>query len=98
MRDRVEVSGLMCDDDARRELSGEPVVYLLPLEPREHPVRRGGGDELPPREKREVRPDRARRRPVVLGVVERDVEIADAGFLERRVDVRAAEDAPEREG
>ena len=38
-----------------------------------------------------------RGRPVVFGVVERDVEILHARLLERRVDIGAAEDVPERQ-
>src|SRR5205823_5064526 len=67
------------------------------LEPREHPVRRGGRDQLPFREQGEERPDRVRGGNVVLAVVESYVEIRHARLRERRVDVRAAEDVPERE-
>ena len=70
---------------------------MLALEPREHPVRGRARDELPLSQQRKECADRVRCRPVVLGVVEGDVEILDAGLFERRVDVRAAEDAPESE-
>ena len=87
----------MRDDHAGRELRGKAVVDLLALEPREHPVRRGGRDQLPFREQGEERPDRVRGGNVVLAVVESYVEIRHARLRERRVDVRAAEDVPERE-
>jgi len=76
----------VCDDDARGELRRETVVDLLALESREHPIRRRGGDELPLRKKREERPDRMWRRPVVLGVVERDVEVRRTQLIKRGAD------------
>src|SRR5437899_2924243 len=41
--------------------------------------------------------DGARCRPVVLALVKRDVEVADPSLLERHVDVRSAQDVPERQ-
>ena len=92
-----KVAGLVRDQDVRRQLCRESVVDLLPFEPREHPIGRGCRDELALREEREERSERARRRPVVLAVVVRDVEVGHPRLRQGDVDVRAAEDVPERE-
>src|SRR5437879_3898653 len=97
MRYATQVARLVCDHDATRQLSRKPVIDLLALESREHAVRCRGRDELPLREQREECADGVWCRPVVFGVVERDVEVADPRLLERRVDIGAAEDVPEGE-
>ncbi len=97
MREAGEVAGLVGDDDVRRELRGKTVVDLLTFEPREHAIGRRGRDELPFGKQREERTDRVWRRPVVLGVVERHMEVRDSGLLEGRVDARAPEDPPKRQ-
>src|SRR5438874_5532199 len=98
MRESREVPSLVRDDDALRKLGRETVVDLLALEPREHPIGRRRRDQLTLREQGEERTQGVRGRPVVLAVVERDVEVGHTQLRERRVDVRSSKDVPEGEG
>ena len=97
MRGEAEIPGLVGHDRPRRQLRRQPVVDLLALEPREHPVRGRRRHELPLREEREVLADHPGGRGVVVVVVIGDVEVREAERPQRRVDVVRAERVPQRE-